>query len=342
MDIFSGITNPNTTITASQTSTAISGSICQAIFVTIPNWPANSVITNIKVVQTNDTQTAITASIYEGAADTTVFKNLIGDTALTFDTQKTASAAVNITVLNPTKCNFIQVSLHTTTAFTNGATFTVTLTGHKLQIDAVPEGDATPWSGDKFTKILTYNGTTQTMTDITKEMTHGWINTEDTRTSITVCDSASGYLYIGTTTPLPTLYFDIDSTTAQTETTTAQIEYLSTTTWTSLKGTGIAGGTSINALSISSCQKPTGGNYAFANRLFEYSGLLDFVDSTLNPAPTATQLNVGTAIDPGYTLEQSIIAGTTPPLGMFYNPNRYWLRISFPGVFKLYGIRVLA
>jgi hypothetical protein len=335
MDIFGGITNPNTIITASATSTAISSAICQAVFITIPNWPANSIVTNIKVAQTNSTPSAITASIYEGAADTTIFANLIGDISLTFDSQKTASASISSTVINPNKCNSIQVSLHTTSVFVQGTVFTVTLMGHKTQIDDVPEVDSTPWSGDKFTKILTYNGTNQTMTDITKNMLNGWINTEDTRESITVCDSASGYLYIGTTTPLPTLYFSVDSTTLQTETTTADIEYLSTSnTWISLRDSFI------NALSISSSQKPSGGVYGYSSRLFEYGGLVDFI--SVGTTPALTQLNLGTAIDPGYTLEQSIIAGTTPPLGMFYNPNRYWLKISFPGVFKLYGIKVLA
>lgn len=356
MSLYGGIVNPNTNIRASQTSSKVDSTNCSVIFLSIPNWPAFSTVQRIIVTRNNDTMAAVTATLYNGPANDGVFDNLVGTDTLTFNTQGVQSIAVNYPIINPTKCDFIEVSLHAANgSFAKDATYTVELIGIRNMSNSASDVDTVPWKKDAFARFITWNHANLLVTDITHKMFNSWLSSEDTSDSTTVCETIYDCFYIGTSTPLPSLYFSIDATTKQVSasgSTGVAIDYLDTAgNWTSLIGNGTTASSYIAETSTSSSQKHSTGTYVPYNSLLEYSGIIKFVTASTLSVPAAKTQLVTTfgspshdVVDPYYTMGQEINAGTNYPIGMYNNPNRYWIRISFPTgtvPFKLHGVQIV-
>jgi len=319
VSIYAGIVNPRKALSSTVTSPpALAGGT--AMYVTIP-WPSYSTVERI-VISSNETFSGMTVTLLsDGAAYRAASTDDQQQYILDKLTQSGGAVQwyefdVNSQTHDNYRAGYLYILIGAT--FTTGATFRVTVDGF-ARIPADLEGiDYSPYKNDKNFRALKLTSGDTKATDLTAML--AWNGPPTESGDAPVCfASTSDTMYFGSDKSFSALEFQIYSGAQTTGQFTWQYYRADTATW-----------TTFTPIDNTSDGQATPGE-------FDYSGTFALPTLTgWGPAQLST--------DPMKIMIDEIIAGTRQPMGMAYNPSRYWIRATptvLNGTLKLGFARTL-
>ena len=332
MSIYNALTNPNTLIRVTGTSTATTGGY-EHVYITLTNCPAQFTVQRAIITASGAGITDCGLSIYDGIAtlDEIASPSFYDFTLNT----STYSAVIDITsvVLNPYNNGTIQASIHSQSGnIPEGLTFTLTLEVIANNISNINYSDNATYKKDDSLKVLRWDDASAKTVDLTNIVRQLMI--VDNTASIPVAlNSANDYLYIGSEQQNTVYEVIIDDASHQSASGVCVWEFYSDSeSW------------DVTIAKLDSTTSNQGSNAGL-----EYSGIIGF-DRTLWNTAVPTQLTAAVAGgsqtgDPVVAQIAAIDAGTAYPVGFTYSPDRYWVRLQITsnGVFpiKIHGIHPL-
>ena len=320
MSQYAGIVNPKKALRETVATTATAASASE-IYVTIP-WPAFSTVERIVVASTQ----SFSNMVIEALTDAAAYRAAAGSAKPTYVTGRVVQAGSATTWYDFTS-NFqtedaqragylyLRISLSSGT-FTTGAVLTVTAEGFARLPVSINDMDRPAWKKDPQFKVLRFTTGAAVAEDLTAETGYN-LQPLQIGQGPTVLASTSDTLYIGSDQTFDALEFIIYSG-AQPAASVFNFAYWngSWSSFTPLDNTSDGQGTPSR---------------------FSYSGTIGLPSLS---GWTPRQIDE----DPLKIMMDQIIAGTRQPMGMAFNPDRYWIRVvpaTITGTLKFSAIRTL-
>lgn len=315
MSIYEGIVNPNTII-REQFKTSPTSAGCALIAASTIKCPANIILKNITIHSSEDMVGKHAGiAVFEGTLSPIDKTNPVY-TSVLFNNQSTASLDLNVHIENPYNVNALQIGLYPIDPFVLGTVFDITVDYIKALPSSLTAIDSTPYKESSNFRILRWDSVNQTMIDLTNQLKNNIPASDQISNTNTLLNDDNDAIYIGSTENINALFADVDVTGVQDMDVDFDITYLKNdNSWATY---------TITNESVSSAQT--------ANSLFEYSGIIQIPSSiwatALRTQLTAVLTTIPKCSDPLYDYQKAIEDGNAYPIGMFYNPSRYWLRLK--------------
>lgn len=321
MSHYAGIVNPKKALRETVATTATAASASE-IYVTIP-WPTFSTLERLVVASTQN----FSNMVIEALTDAGAYRAAASAAKPTFVTGKVtqSGSATNWYDFTSTMQTedaqragylYLRISLSSGT-FTTGTVLTVTAEGYGRLPVSINDMDRAPWRSDQHFKVLRLTSGATEASDLTAETGYN-LQPLQIGQGPTTWASSSDTLYIGSDRTFDALEFVIASG-AQAAASAFTYAYWDGSTWTTftpLDNTSDGQGTPSR---------------------FSYSGTVG-LPSLSGWAPRQIPE------DPLKIIIDQIVAGTRQPMGMAFNPDRYWIRIvptTMTGTLKCSVIRTL-
>lgn len=322
MSQYAGIVNPRKALRESVTTTqAVLSPAATEIYVTIP-WPVFSTVERIVVAATSNFQNLVVESLTDAAA----YRDAASADKPMFVTGRytQSGSATNWYAFDATtfqtedarRAGYLYLRLSVSSgSFTGGIEIQVTAEGYARLPVSINDMDRAPWRKDPHFRVMRLVSGATVAEDITAETGYN-LQPMQIGQGPTCFASDTDELYIGSDKRFSSLEFVIASG-AQPTTSSFTYEYWDGSTWSSL--------TPLDNTS----DGHIGG--------FSYSGTVGLPDLS-DWSPTHVDE------DPVKVMMDAIVAGTHPPVGMSFNPPRYWVRIrpnALDGTLKFSVVRTL-
>jgi len=321
MSVYAGIVNPKKVLRSTVTTPpTLSG--CTNLYVTVP-WPSYSTIENIIVSANENFSDLILSVLSNGAAYRAASTDDAQQYILSQEIQDSGSVqwykfSPNTLTVDAYRAGYTYLNLNSSMAMTTGTIFQITVEGY-ARIPSELEGiDYAPYKNDKNFRALKLTSGDTRATDLTAML--AWNGPPTESGDAPICfNSTNDTMYFGSDKSFSALEFQIYSGAQTTGQFTWQYYRADTATW-----------TTFTPVDNTSDGQATPGE-------FNYSGTFALPSLTgWGPAQLST--------DPMKIMIDEIIAGTRLPMGMSYNPSRYWIRATptvLNGTLKLGFARTL-
>ena len=306
MTYISALRNLNQVVSISGSTTA-TASAATLIALTLRKWPAIANLQRMTITANNDVAAVTVTVVSDVAQYLAASGNAKAPYVYAVGTGAISNGRMeidfgNVETLNTQGLDFIGVVIQASSIAT-GTTFTVTMRGQALQASATTGS----YMADNTFRVLQVT-TAPLTTDITQNITgrgnpYGIADTDLAQT-FPALQSATDYLYIGSTKQFSSLAFYIPGYAKQPAGTTLVAQYWNGSTW--------ATATVYDNTSDQQASPST----------MSCSGLLEF-----NISANSWVLSQ-VATDPLYVYVQGIISGANPPQTLVACPPRYWVRLQ--------------
>lgn len=300
MSAYLALLNQNKVLEAKGITTAVTGA-SNEIYITLGPW-SNYATLNRIVVLASTSMSSLEVDVLSDAAQYRANGNAYLVTQLTSTTTGTFFEFNDIGVMvhDINRDSVLHLRLHATSLPT-GATFTVLAQGTPRVSTKLDDVDTSIFRTDPNYKVLLLPSGATVATDVTALFKgNAWQGANNT--TVVGFNNVADAIYIGSTTPFVNLRAQVNTNSLQVAGKQFLFKY-----WNGAWANS-------NALDNTSDGQATPSNFSYPTGVIEIPSHADWATSQLS-------------FDPYVIMMNAITSGTAAPIGMSYNPARYWMQI---------------